>query len=96
MSFDNVYETYAKVLKWHNKGLAIWEPLRVDEIKLGNVGYFDSHGRWEPVFEDIKDSSHTKPFEKDIKIVTTETERARDFTSEHMHVVNLDAGLALE
>lgn len=96
MSSNNVYETYGELLKWHNKGYAVWEPLRADEIKVGNVGYFDHHGRWQLVFEDIKDSLHTKPFEKEVTISTTPAEQVRDFNSEHLRIVNIHAGIALE
>ena len=96
MFSNNVYETYGELLKWHNKGYAIWEPLRIDEIKVGNVGYFDDHGRWQRVFEDVKDTLHAKPFEKEVRISTTPVERVRDFNSEHLQIVKLDAGIALE
>jgi hypothetical protein len=96
MSLNNVFRTYGDLLKWHNKGHAIWEPLLADEIKVGSVGYFNSHGRWESLFDSVKDTPCTTNFAKDIKLVTTEAEKLREFPSEHLQVFTIDGSVALE
>jgi hypothetical protein len=96
MSINNVFRTYGDLLKWHNKGHAIWEPLLVDKIKVGSVGYFDSHGRWESLFDSVKDMPSETKFDKDIKLVTTKAEKLRQFTSEQLQVFTVDGSVALE
>ena len=96
MFSHHVYKTYGELLRWHDKGFAIWEPLRTDEIKIGNVGYFDYHGGWQRVFDDIRDTLHPKPFDKEITIRSIKEEPECKFPSEGVEIVNVKAGMALE
>jgi len=79
-----VYKTYGELLRWHDKGFAIWEPLHTDEIKIGNVGYFDYHGGWQRVFDDIRDTLHPQPFDKEITIRSIKEEPECKFPSKKL------------
>ena len=97
MSHDSIYKIYAQLLKWHNKGHALWEPVRSDRIRPGSVGYFDRKGRWETVLQNVQDvPSPMEPFTKDIKCVEENTDTSRDFISKSFEGIDLNLGIAYE
>lgn len=85
MSESNIYKTYAHLLKWHQKGHALWEPIRADRIRLGSVGYFDKKGRWETIMTSLHDTPpKMQPFTNDVNFVAESGDTARDFTSRNL------------
>jgi hypothetical protein len=96
MTDDNVYRTYAKLLKWHKKGHALWEPVLSPRIQLGSVGYFDEKGRWEEVFRHITAAPPGLQFTKEFGNVVESTDDRREFRSKSFENVDINLGVSLE
>ena len=97
MSEDNIYKTYAQLLRWHQKGHALWEPIRADRIRLGSVGYFDKKGRWETLFQNLHDTPpEMAPFTKDVTFVSESGDTYRDFTSRNLEGMELGLGISFK
>ena len=93
---ENVYKTYAQLLKWHKKGHALWEPIQTHRIPLGSVGYFDEKGRWETVLPHVTAAPTPWQFNKTINIVDESTDTAREFRSKNFENVDIKLKLGLE
>jgi hypothetical protein len=96
MTDDNVYRTYAKLLKWYKKGHALWEPVLSARIQLGSVGYFDEKGRWEEVFPHITDAPAELQFTKEFGNIVESTDDRREFRSKSFENIDINLDVSLE
>ena len=93
---DNVYRTYANLLRWHKKGYALWEPILSPRIKLGSVGYFDEKGRWEEVFPHITAAPLDLQYTAKFADVIESTDDRREFRSKSFDNVEISLGVSVE
>jgi hypothetical protein len=97
MPSNNVYRTYADLLKWHNKGYALWEPPLSEKMRPGSVGRLDEKGRWVPLYANIMDVP-VFPEQRltELKEVLDSSDTQRDFASDNFTNVSVNSGLAIE
>jgi hypothetical protein len=43
---ETAHQTYARVLRWHSFGHALYHPVPAADLRPGSVGFFDENGRW--------------------------------------------------
>jgi hypothetical protein len=97
MSNNSIHRSYARLLKFHGKGHALFEPVLNGKLKPGNVGYFEEDGSWELLFPDVRDVKvPMETFIGEINPVRGSVEDSRVFTSENIQNVVIQAGVALE
>ena|SRR5579859_343901 len=94
MAKNTVHKTYAELLKWHNKGFALWEPFSSPILTPGSVGFFDSKTRWNCIHEDIRRLA--LPMTLDFEVVPDTPEAVRDFWSQSLQTLDLHVGGILE
>ena len=97
MTGKNIHKLYAQSLELHKKGHALLEPVSVDKISIGSVGYFDCKGRWEVIIRDIKKiPRHMAQFKSEIQPDNGNTEAVREFASENINILHVGGGVSLE
>jgi hypothetical protein len=96
MAEDIVHRTYAALLKWHNKGFALWEPFSSPTHNPGSVGFFDGKARWQPLYDDIRGLPPSMQFTSDIVVIEDSPETVREFRSRSLQTLDLNVGGALE
>lgn len=71
---DKIFRVYVKLLKWHQKRHATWEPIPSYRIRLGSVGYFDVRGRWEEVLPHVTSAPPVIQFIKEFENILESTD----------------------
>lgn len=96
MSSQSVHRTYANLLKWHGKGFALWDPVAVDQMSPGSVGYFDSKGRWHRFMRDVRDALPLEQFSGTTESSLDGIEDFRVFTSQNIRHLGTNLSVAIE
>lgn len=55
--------TYARLMKCHPFGTALYNPPSSSQFRVGGVGYFDSSGAWNPISDVSTSSNPLSPIE---------------------------------
>jgi len=91
-----VHQVYSQLLRWHNKGRALWEPPRSETIRVLSLGYFDKSGRWNELVPDIQDVPNPlDPFPHDVERRDEDRERIRSFESSNWKDLTLKLGVTV-
>lgn len=97
MTSEMIAKTYARLLKWHGMGHALWDPADSTQIPLGSIGFFDSKGRWNLLFDSFRDVPDApKPFTEGFKVLPLDSGLSGDFTSNNFEASHLSFGGAFE
>jgi hypothetical protein len=90
-----IHRTYAKLLRHHSSGHALYHPVTTEEIRPGSLGFFDDIGGWHSLSYDVKCVEWpVQPFKGDLRILTHEPYAVEELTSEGKENISATLGLS--
>jgi len=59
---DKAHKKFAKLLKHHAHGFALYHPVPAMEMKVGSLGMFDDNGHWFEIYPDLRFAALSRPY----------------------------------
>jgi hypothetical protein len=85
---ESAHKTFARLLKWHGIGHALYSPVTADRVRPGTIGYFDN-GSWNALPVAPFDSS-------EIRLVTEGPRGRSPMTSQSIQKYGATLNLSFE
>lgn len=93
---DKAHKKFAKLLRHHSHGFALYHPVPAIEMKVGSLGMFDDNGHWFEIYPDIRSASLSRPYGGPLIPLERGAGRSGVFSSTSIKSLDVGLGASVE